>query len=86
MTKPQPRVDFSQVLQDIAWQIGPEPAPGEARQPAGTRALANYLGVSRGAIRNMLDGTEPRYHEGLWFISVWTHLTGKQEAFLPRRA
>ena len=76
--------DWPKLLDDLAWLLGPADfAFPNVRRPAGTEALASYLGMSRGAVRNMLDGTEPRYSQGRDLIAAWVRLSGKTEANLP---
>lgn len=78
------QVDWPRLLGDIAYLIGEADfAFPQVRTPAGTPTLAKYLDVSRGAVRNMLDGTEPRHSDGERFIGVWVKLTGKPRQFVP---
>jgi hypothetical protein len=78
------RVDWPRLLSDIAWLIGEyDFAFPDVRTPAGTPKLAVYLQLSRGAVRNMLDGTEPRHSDGQRLIAVWMRLSGKPAAYVP---
>ncbi|HNB05051.1 MAG TPA: hypothetical protein PKV97_03905 [Thauera aminoaromatica] len=79
------RVDWECVLADLAWVLG-EPMPGSAeRTPLGTRALAERLRVSRGALRNWCAGTEPRHSDALRLLQRWSELTGKPASMAPVR-
>lgn len=77
-------VDWPRLLGDIAYLLGDQLHPdSDQRQAVGTPRLAEYLGISRGALRNLLDGTEPRHSDGEAFIREWVRLTGKPAAFVP---
>lgn len=83
MTEPLP-IDWVRVLEDIAFALG-EPVPdGRQRVPAGASTTAQYLGVSRGALRGWLDGAEPRHSDGELITLAWCRLTGKGQPFVPR--
>lgn len=84
MTKPERPIDWRQVCDDLAWLLADEPGPGEDRVPLGTKRLACQLGFSRGAIRNLRDGSRPRYEDGVRLIARWTSLTGKHPDYVPR--
>jgi hypothetical protein len=78
------RVDWAKLLGDIQYLLGEEDAHNPAvRVPIGTATLAVHLGVSRGAVRNWIDGTQPRHDEGERLIERWCRLAGKGRANLP---
>jgi hypothetical protein len=78
-------IDWPRLLGDIAYLIGEQDfAFPEVRVAVGTQRLATYLELSRGAVRNYLDGTEPRHSEGERLITVWVKLSGKPREFAPR--
>lgn len=77
------RINWPSVLQDIAHVLG-EDTPGTGQRiPLGTRSLADALGVDRGALRNWLAGSEPRYSDGDRILDRWRALTGKPREFAP---
>jgi len=77
-------VDWPRLLEDISWLIGEADfAFPDVRTPAGTPKTAAYLGISRGALRNLLDGTEPRHSDGERLIAIWVKLSGKPPQFVP---
>lgn len=77
-------VDWPRLLGDVQYLIGELQSGSEVvRTPVGTPKLADYLDVSRGTVRNWLDGTEPRHTEGERLIAVWIGLTGKGRQFVP---
>lgn len=76
-------IDWPRLLGDIAYLLG-EQLPGTvAREPVGTPTLARHLNKSRGAVRNWLEGTEPRHSEGQELIEVWCSLSGKAAGYAP---
>jgi len=83
LTTQRASIDWPRLLGDIAYLIGEEVPGSCAREPVGSRLLAAYLGVSRGALRNWQDGTEPRHSEGEQLIETWCRLCGKPEASAP---
>jgi hypothetical protein len=77
-------IDWPRLLADIAYLIGePQLENPVMRNPVGTRLLADHLQVTRGALRNWQEGSEPRHSEGERLIAVWCSLTGKAEGFAP---
>ena len=77
-------IDWPRLLGDIAYLIGEQDfASPDVRVAVGTQRLATYLELSRGAVRNYLDGTEPRHSEGERLITVWVRLSGKPREFAP---
>ena len=77
-------IDWPTLIADMQWLLG-EPMPGTVdRQPCGAGAVAKHLGISRGAVRNWLDGTEPAYTQGEAILLAWAALSGKPMAAAPR--
>ena len=77
-------IDWPTLIADMQWLLG-EPMPGTVeRQPCGTLAVAKHLGISRGAVRNWLDGTEPAYTQGEAALLAWSALSGKPTTAAPR--
>ena len=52
--------------------------------PIGLAPLAERLDVSRGALRNWMDGTEPRHMDGEMLIWRWEIATGKKREYRKR--
>lgn len=77
-------IDWSSLLDELAYLLADEPLPGQEFTPLGSQRLACKLGISRGALRNMRDGTRPRYDDGARWIELWSRLTGQGLDFLPR--
>lgn len=77
-------IDWSQVLGEIAYLLGDEIPGSPMRTPLGTERLARELGISRGAVRSILDGAEPRHSEGERYLERWSALAGKAPALAPR--
>lgn len=79
------RIDWSKVLDDIAYLLG-EPLPGNEllRASVSQEKLALAIGFPRGTLRNWLDGSEPKHSDGERLLRVWVCLTGKAETFAPR--
>lgn len=78
-------VDWPALLGDLAYLLGEEvPNQPQLRVALGTPRLAEYLGITRGKLRNILDGTKVEYDEGTTWIAMWCRLTGKSTAFVPR--
>ena len=77
-------IDWPTVVGDMQWLLG-DPMPGTVeRKPCGTLAVAKHLGVSRGAVRNWVDGTEPAYAQGVALLLAWAALSGKPATAAPR--
>jgi hypothetical protein len=79
------RIDWPKLLGDIAYMLG-EPAPGqnpELKVPVSQERLAEALGVSRGSLRNWIDGSEPRHADGEQLLVRWCSLSGKARTFAP---
>lgn len=80
-------IDWPRLLGDLAWLYG-DLDPGDPNQrlriAIGTATLADRLLISRGALRNWIDGTEPRHSDGEMLIARWAAITGKQREHLPR--
>lgn len=76
-------VDFPRLIGDIQYLLGEEDPATHVRTPIGTPALSRYLGVSRGAVRNWLDGTVPNWDDGHMLVARWCSLTGKAQEFVP---
>jgi hypothetical protein len=82
MNPPRP-IDWQTILDELAWLLGEDTPTG--RQRAGTRVLAAYLHVNRGAVRRWLeDGSEPRHSDGELLLAAWCRLTGRHPDFAPR--
>jgi hypothetical protein len=78
------RIDFTKVLEDIAYQLGePLPSNPEQREAVSVVKLADALDVPRGTLRNWLDGSEPRHTDGEKILAHWQRLTGKARTFAP---
>ena len=76
-------IDWPLLVSDIAYLRG-EAIPGTDRmEPLGTSELARSCALSRGALRNLLAGTEPRWSEGERLIRIWCSLTGKAASYAP---
>lgn len=77
-------IDWPRVLADIAWHNAALiPGMPGCRAPIGPRVLGEFLGVSRGAIRNWMEGTEPRFSEGERVLDAWCRATGEPRAKAP---
>lgn len=78
-------IDWPLLLGDLAWLYGePDPTnPTMLRIAIGMSTLADKLGVSRGAVRNWLDGGEPRHMDGEMLVARWVEATGKRREYLP---
>lgn len=78
------RIDWSKVLDDIAYLLG-EPLPGNEllRASVSQEKLALAIGFPRGTLRNWLDGSEPRHSDGEVLLAHWVRLTGKARTFVP---
>ena len=78
-------VDWAALLNELAYLLGDEvPNQPQLRVALGTPRLAEQLGITRGKLRNILDGTKVEYDEGTAWIAMWCRLTGKSTAFVPR--
>ena len=77
--------DWPKILEDLAWLQGELEADG-TRRPLSLVRLAEWLQVSRTVLRNIQDGTEPRYADGVRYLRAWSQLSGKDVAFAPRVA
>lgn len=81
------RRDWPKIIEEIAWCLGESDlAFPQIRKPASTYAVAADLGISRGQLRYILDGTRPKYEEGCDILRRWSELTGKAEGFAPVEA
>ena len=78
-------IDWSTLLGDIAYLLGePHRTNAALRVAVGTPALSAHLGMSRGAVRNLLElGSEPRHSEGVRLLQAWASLTGKMPSDAP---
>ena len=77
-------IDWPTLISDMQWLLG-EAMPGTVeRQPCGTLLVAQHLGISRGAVRNWLAGTEPAYTHGEAALLAWAALSGKPVSAAPR--
>lgn len=77
-------IDWPQVLGDIGYLLGDEIPGTDRRTPLGTERLARALGLARGTVRNILDGTEPRHSDGERLLERWASLAGRPAATAPR--
>lgn len=82
-----PPIDIPRVLEDLAFMLGEVSMEcGHAtRTPLNVSQLAARLDVSRGALRNWMDGSDPGLDHGLMLISLWCKVTGKAETFIHRQ-
>lgn len=79
------QIDWSRVLEDIAWQLGEaDLAFPHVRRPAGTRAMAAALHINRSTLLRWVDGAEPRHSDGEMLLAHWCRMTGKSLTFAPR--
>ena len=77
-------IDWPRVLGEIAHMLGDDvPATGQ-RVPAGTRAVAEYLGANRSTLLRWLDGSRLSWEDGERVLTAWSRLSGKHTAFAPR--
>lgn len=77
-------IDWPRVLAEIAWHnAAPVPGFPSLRAPIGPRVLGEFLGVSRGAIRNWMDGAEPRWSDGQRVLDAWCLATGAHRDDVP---
>ena len=78
-------VDWPTLLGDIAYLLGePHRTNPALRVAVGTPSLAVHLGMSRGAVRNLLElGSEPRHSEGVRLLQAWSSLSGKLPSDAP---
>lgn len=80
----QTGIDWPRLLGDIAYLLGElQPGSDVLRVPASSYIVADHLHVSRGALRNWIDGGEPRHWEGERLVDAWCVLTGKARGFAP---
>lgn len=75
--------DFVRMLGDMQYLLGDEPTGAEPRAPASTYRLADYLTVSRGTVRNWLEGAIPNSDDGEMLVAAWCLLTGKARVYVP---
>ena len=77
-------IDWPRVLGDIALRNAtPIPGVPGCGVTMGPRLLGGFLGVSRGAIRNWMDGAEPRFSEGERVLQAWCKATGEPREKAP---
>lgn len=77
-------IDWPRVLADIAWHNAAQiPGMPGCRAPIGPRVLGEFLGVSRGAIRNWMEGTEPGWATGERILEAWCTATGEARHRAP---
>lgn len=87
MTEPDPwtaRIDWPKLLEDVAYLLGePSQANPDLRIAVSQEKLATALDVSRGTLRNWMDGSEPRHSDGETLLFRWCSLSGKARTFAP---
>lgn len=77
-------IDWPRVLAEIAWHnAAPVPGLPTIRAPIGPRVLGEFLGVSRGAIRNWMEGAEPGWANGERILLAWCTATGEPREKAP---
>ena len=79
------QIDWERLLGDIAYLLGEPHRSNPALHVAvGTPALAAHLGMSRGAVRGLIElGSEPRHSDGVQLLQAWATLTGKHPSDAP---
>jgi hypothetical protein len=81
---PSSRIDWSKVLDDIAYLLGePLPQNADLRTSLSERKLADALKVPRGTLVGWMGGSEPRHSDGEVILAHWCRLTGKARTFVP---
>lgn len=77
------RIDWPQLIEDLAYMLGQETGDGLMRAPANTTALAVMLKVPRSTLRHWRDGGQPPHSDGEMLLERWVHVTGKPRQFAP---